>query len=158
MKKYKISDEKFLNQVKQWIEADNEIYVDIGFARAGGWNQVFLVNSYEQFLEILSITKNRIGGIDVMRHPKFILRGIANDELFQKAIQSIPEGMDWWLVYRDHDDIFASHATGDNTHQNLKEEFEKHNDKEIALGFDKDFPPFWPLIQDDNFLEASFGR
>jgi len=93
----------------------------------------------------------------VMRHPKFILREIANAELLEKAIELLPEGKDWWLVYPNHDDISQSQATGDKTYQGLRDAFERFENKCIAIGFDDDFSPFLPPNNNEKILEAGFG-
>src|SRR5258706_10355386 len=158
MNKYKITDESFLSQVKQWIESDGEVYMDIGFTRAGGWNYVILVNSYEQFLEVLSVSKDRIGTVEVMHLPETAIRGIANEELLQKAFAVLPEGKDWWLICPNLEDVFKTYTDGDNTHEELQKQFEHCKGQYIVVGLDSDFVPFgFSDRYDDKVLVGTFG-
>ncbi len=153
MNKYKISDETFLKKVKQWIESDKEIYVDKGFTRSGGWNYVILVNSYEQFLEVLSVAENRIGAVEVMRLPKTVIKGISNDTILQKAFAVFSEGKDWWLICPNPEDILKTYTHGDTTMEELQKQIEQCNGQYIIIGFDNDFVPFGSSDRyDDNVL------
>ena len=84
MTKYQITDNHFLDQVKQWLELDNEIYVNIFFPRTGGGSPSFLLVSYSEFVQVLSHVQNRIGEmtgvcfISVKTVPKVG----ANDQIF----------------------------------------------------------------------------
>ena len=139
--KYFINESSFLAKVKEWIESDGEVYVNVGYARSGGVSDELLIRAFDEFERILSTFQGRKGGIEVYRHPQFVLRGTANAELLAKALEIIPDGVDWFLFYAAPSHSSLSIGRGDNTHQELRQTFAQHGGREIALGLDRNFPP-----------------
>ena len=138
---YLLSDERFINKVKTWLSLDGEIYVSYGYARSGAGNSEILIREIVEIEELINTFENRIGGIEVYRVPEFRLRGIANDELLDNALEIIPNDVHWLLFYMDSSNPNISIGCGDITHENLREAIEEFSGLEIALAYDSDFPP-----------------
>jgi len=138
---YSIYEQAFLDQVKAWIELDGEVYISFGYARSGGAGGELLIRAFDEFEKVVSTFQNRKGGIEVYRHPRLLLRGIANEELLLKALEIIPDETDWFLFHNDPLNAALAIGTGDNTHQELRQAFVQFCGCEIALGLDRDFPP-----------------
>lgn len=136
-----LSDQAFLDKVKVWLESDGEVYVSYGYWRSGGADGELLIRSFDELRKIVAEFQNRKGGIEVYRYPRFLLRGIANEELLSKALEMIPDEIDWYLFYSAPSHASISIGTGDNSHAALRETFERFAGQEIALGLDIDFPP-----------------
>ena len=148
MSKYLITDENFLKQVKQWLELGDAIYIDIYVIHAPFSR---LISSYKQFEELISEMDGK-GEITVVRHPDYLLSGIANTDLLNKAIDILQEGKEWGLKCVSSN--FGAHGS---THQELKETFKRFNNKFVAIcNSDDCFPPERPPRNNEEVLVAEF--
>ncbi len=142
MNKYpSINDLAFQEQVKKWIELDGEIYVNVGFWRAGGADFHILCKSYDAFLDVLLPLKERKGAVTVLRNPEFKVSGIASKALLEQSMIAYPEGTDWFLICPDYKSPYNSFGSGDRTHNEMQELFQRLDGRFIVVGDDKDFPP-----------------
>jgi len=92
------------------------------------------------------------GEITVVRHPDYLLSGIASSDLLEKAIELLPEGKEWELRGTNPDD----RAYG-STYQELKEIFERFHNKYVAICDSHDsFPPSRPPRRNEEILVAEF--
>jgi hypothetical protein len=136
-----IDNATFQSTVKKWIDSDGEIYVYVGFWRAGGDDVHILCRSYASFLEILLPLKEKKGAVTVLRNPTIKIRGIADENLLKQAMSVFPDGEDWFLICPDYDSPYNSLGSGDRTHSDMQELFQRYEGRFIVIGDDKDFPP-----------------
>jgi hypothetical protein len=147
MNTHEISDAAFLNQVQNWIDSDGVIYADVYVFHAPFPR---LVTSYRDFEELISIMEGR-GEITVLRHPDYLLKGIATTDLLIKAVEAFPEGKEWKLLCE-----IPNHGARGRTHQELKEVFERKN-KYVAICSSADrFPPSRSPRNNEEILVARF--
>lgn len=156
MKKYKISDKTLLDKVKQWIELDGIIYFDIYFVHAGATAANLLIASYKDFIECLP--HGGKGEITVVRHPDYLLNGMATVELLEQALKMFQEENEWKMVILNPDDVFNPGMVRGRTHKELSDAFKKFNTMYIAICFGRDqFPPDRPPKGQEEVLVADFG-
>ncbi len=87
----------FISDVAAILESVGEIATLFRFHAAAGNRSYEFFKTVESFLErIDNLPSQTI--VLVFRTPQFPIRGTVNDELIQRAKQTIPDGIDWAVV------------------------------------------------------------
>lgn len=142
MNKYpSINDSAFQQKVKEWIDSEGEIYINVGFWRAGGANVHIVCNSFNLFIDILYPLKDKKGAVTVLRHPLFKVQGIVDGDLLKQAMSIFPDGKDWFLICPDHQSPYNTIGSGDRTHKDMEALFQRLKGRFVVMGEDEDFPP-----------------
>lgn len=135
------TDLRFLAIVKNWIEADGEIFVVVYHAKAGGATDHWYITTYSQFVKTINSTWGNCS-IEVYRHPKFPLRGIITDDFISTAKNEFAKGEEWFLLILERDDgeWKTIHAWGGNSHDEFDDEVRGFQGKYVMIGPDIHFP------------------
>jgi hypothetical protein len=136
-------DPAFLAQVQRWLDEKGEVFVVIRYAYAAGLKDFLFVTSYGQFESVLKMLRPRADVI-VFRERQLPIRGIAGNELLNRALAEIPDGQWWFLLCREGDQLDDFSYDADNSHQAMRSTIEEFSGKHIALGLE---PPYG---QEDN--------
>jgi len=128
----------FLNQVHQWIQETGEVFVVIRYAYSAGARDYLFVFSFEQFEKLIH-SLPPLADVIVFKQRQLPLRGIANAELLEVALKSIPDGEWWFLLCRHSDKLSDFSDDGADSHQEMRRAFEEFQGKHIAIGLDSPF-------------------
>ena len=138
------ADESFLSQIKDWLEADGELFVVVRLPNAGG------SKSYEHFKSMSSFT-DRLSqlasatSIVVCKGLHLPLRGIVTQSYVSSALNQIPDGSEWLIVRETRYTCGAASwfpdSVGD-THQELEAELQNDTyfGHPVRAGI---VPPWW---------------
>jgi hypothetical protein len=148
-------------QLQKWLVETGELYVDIYLSHSGGGGTDYFVRSVDQLEELVSRQTWPELVVTVFRRLQYSLRGVADESLLERGLQSIPEG-EWFTVILLEDYFYPSEPSwrsNGNSHAEFRQEFSEVMGRRVGIGqnpFDKD--DSWIRSTPDEALVLSFKR
>jgi hypothetical protein len=99
-------EHQLLTELKQWIEATAEIFIEIHYPHTGGVCDYLFVHSFLELETLLSLLP-AAAGLIAYRQQALPLRGEAAEILLLRTKEAIPDGTDWFLIRRKGGDPTA---------------------------------------------------
>jgi len=137
-------------RLQAWLVESGELCVDIYLPKSGGGGVQYFVRSVSD-LEALVLEQTWAKlVITVFRRLQYALRGIADDALLAKALQSVPDGQ--WYTFVVLEDYCYPHRPrrwgSGNSHAEFRQEFSEVVGHPIGIGLN-------PFDYDDTWLQSS---
>ncbi|GEM_PF-1801701 len=124
-----------LAALQDWIAETGELYLHLEFPHSGGSGSSYLVRSLRDLKELLSAQTHPEIEIFIFRRLQFPVRGIADDDLLVKALETIPDNSIYDIIslvdFRSPDCPLIG---GGENHVDLKHDFSQLRGENIGLG------------------------
>jgi len=133
-----VFDPTFQQLVHDWLTANDELYVVIRYAYAGGSRAYLFIHAFDQFQHLLTTLPPQ-ADVLVFRQPQLPLRGQANEDLLQRALAIIPDGSEWMVVRLDERHTIDMRPTFGDTHEELQAAICAHWSEMIGVGLEPDW-------------------
>lgn len=147
-----VDDIDFLEETRQWLDKTGEVFVVIesdviktGYA---------LVKSYNQFLRITQSLPGRTR-VFVFKERQLPLRGVADEDMRQKALQMIDELGDFLILGMESEDYLQNEWFHGDMRGELEAKFEDFYGKSIAFG---EMPPWYDTDQRVTSAKTQFAH
>lgn len=102
-------DSGFLCDVKQLLDRNHRVLVVVCYAYAAGYRDFILVESMEQFSELLTGLKQR-DLVIVVKSIDVVNEGTVDRSFIDDSISKYPQGASWVLIGPDNYDYTADSA------------------------------------------------
>jgi hypothetical protein len=125
-----------LAMLSDWLAESGELFVDVYHPRSGGGSSGYFIRSMADLKSLIAQDKWHTIDVTIFREQQFPLRGIANEQLLEQALNMIPDGQ-WYQYVSLENSVFPDHVavwgSGDS-HAELCKEFAKDLGEQIAIG------------------------
>src|SRR6266496_2017638 len=133
-----VFDPSFQQLVRDWLTANDELYIVVRYAYAGGARAYLFIRSFNQFQQLLTSLPPQ-ADVLVFRQPQLPLRGRADDDLLQRALTTIPDDREWVLVRLDERLTVDLRPVFGDTHEELQAAIRGFWSQMIAVGLEPDW-------------------
>lgn len=147
LKLFSLSNLALLND---WLEENGELLVDIYRPHSGGGGLQYFVYSIKELIDLIKTETWEEIAITIFREKQYALRGIADEEMLDKALSQVKNG-DWYSILSTEKNFPNSinFLFANNSHSEMKEDFSKVFGQKIGFGQN----PF--DIYDDNWFKEN---
>jgi hypothetical protein len=121
-----------------WLKETSELYVDVYRPHSGGGSAGYFIRTMNDFKSLIAEQDWPEISITVFRRMQFPLRGIADDELLEKALQQIPDGEPYAFVSMagsNYPSFVAFWGSG-KSHSEFRREYAEVLGEEVGIGQD----------------------
>lgn len=124
--------------VSDWLAKTGELYVDIYLPHSGGGSDEFFIRSMEQLKALIAKQTHPEIDITVFRLVQYPLRGIANEDLLEKALEEITDGVWFNIIYMDANSYPGqlSYGGSGDSHSELSQQITELFGTYVAVGVD----------------------
>lgn len=144
MNERSVFNSSFLSLVEKWIAESGEIYIVIRYSHMAGSKDYLLMHSFLEFLNKLR-TLPAQADVIVFRQKQLPIRGIANEDLLEAALDEIPDGIEWKMEeYNPQTQTINRWIWGGAERKELIKTFNENKGLSLAVG---KTPTWW---EDDN--------
>jgi hypothetical protein len=121
--------------LSNWLGEAHELYVDIHLPHSGSSSTAYFVRSITDLKHLIEQQIHPEIRITIFRHVQYPIRGIANNDLLDQALQQIKNG-DWYsIISLAHYFPQSCRFFGSgNSHQELKQEFTEIVGELVGIG------------------------
>ncbi|MBA3874372.1 MAG: hypothetical protein H0X30_35020 [Anaerolineae bacterium] len=129
--------------LSDWLNENGELYVDVYWAKSGHSGTAFFIHSLQDLKSLVASSQTMTGHwitiyFTVLRQLQFPLRGIANEELLERALKQIPDNQPFEIVYLRYFPEMRNHGDGGKNHSDLRREFTEVSGELICIGQEPD--------------------
>jgi hypothetical protein len=117
-----------------WLTENHELYVDVYLPHSGSSSTGYFVRSIQDLKILISRQTHPELSITVFRRPQFSLRGIADKNLLEQALNNIPDGEWYRIVSLDSFPSECNILGSGNRHQELETEFSEIVGQNVGIG------------------------
>ena len=143
-----MNNAQFLNQIKDWINLNGEIFVVIRYSHSAGARYYIIVNSFDEFRDLVAKLPTKANVI-VFRQKQLPIRGQANNTLREQALDEIQDA-EYLLTSRGSYNPRALTSAEGVGQQEFIVDFEDFRGKSVAIGK----MPFWNQADNENMVSA----
>jgi hypothetical protein len=139
-----------LAMISDWLSETGELYVDIYHPHSGGGSVAYFVRSMDELKTLIAKETWREIAVTVFRSQQFTLRGTADKDLLEKALNLIPDGQYYSIISLEDSKFprFVSYLGGENSHEELKQEFADVLGEVVGIGQNPFDLPKLPELED----------
>ncbi|MCB9453820.1 MAG: hypothetical protein H6672_20505 [Anaerolineaceae bacterium] len=116
-----------LAMLSDWLEETGELYVDVYFPHSGNSGTAYFIRSLNDLKSLVLLQNWPEIVFTVLRRLQFSLRGVADEQLLEKALQQIPDGHPYEIVnlryYPENRNFCGSGKSHDELRRELSEVF-----------------------------------
>ncbi|MEO8608341.1 MAG: hypothetical protein ABI690_10685 [Chloroflexota bacterium] len=123
-----------LAMFSDWLQATNELCVEVYHPHSGGGAGIYFVHTLEDLKTLLVQDTWPEIALTIFRDVQFPLRGIADDQLLQKALQQIPDGELYAIISLDPYPTVRVYQGEGKSHAELRRDFVDKIGDEVAIG------------------------
>ena len=119
-----------------WLGETGELYVDVFLPHSGGGGTGYLLRSIQDLESLIKRITWPIGTITIFRNLQYPLRGIANEELLEKALKTFPDSSIHVILIGDEGYFPSSciYVGGGDSHQELIESYHEFEGQLVGIG------------------------
>lgn len=127
--------------LSDWIEETGELYVDVYVSHSGAGGTSFFIRSLQDLKSIVSqfrqLPQQEIV-VTIFRQLQFSLRGVANEELLEQALQQIPNHHPYEIVYLRYYPAHCNFCGSGTSHADLRKELTEVFGELVGIGPEPD--------------------
>ena len=148
-KEQSVFDERFLNTVREWFAARQDIFVVARYSAMAGAREYFWFKDFDRFRARLEQFPPRTD-VCVFREDQFPLRGIVDNDLIQRVLALIPDRTEAMVADRIEPPDTSQYVWPCDTHAELIEVLDDLRGEPAAIG------PYatWRLPDSDTMISA----
>ena len=149
--------------LSDWLTESGELYVDVYHPHSGGGSAGYFIHSMADLKRLIAEEKWHEIVVTIFREQQFPLRGIANEQLLEQALNMIPDGERYQYVSLENS-VFPDHVEdwgSGGSHAELRKQFAVDMGEQIAIGQDPHIylsNREWIDSHPDEIFEATFLR
>ena len=131
-----------LAALHDWISQTGELYIHLEYPHSGGSGTSYLIRTLDDLKQLILAQAHPEIEIFIFRSMPFPVRGLADDSLLERAIQTIPDGQWYTIASLDYYPLPCDFLGGGKSHEELRKEFSEVGDKLVGVGanpFDVDY-------------------
>ena len=133
-----LADEHW-STLQEWLAVSRMLLVEIHLPRSGSSSSKWFVRSLGELRSLISMQDWPQIVITIYRDNPYLLRGVADGDLLDRALQVIPEKANFSILKPDVGfPNLVAYLGGGETHADLKQELHLLEGTEIMLGVDPD--------------------
>ncbi len=120
--------------LSDWLRETGELYVDVYRPHSGGGSAAYFIRSMNDFKSLISEQNWPEIDITIYRQMQFPVRGIANEELLERALQQIPDSEEFTIVSLQGYPSYCKPGSSGQGHEELRREFIDFLGQEVGIG------------------------
>lgn len=121
--------------LSDWLEENRELLIDVYHPHSGGGSFQYFIHSIEDLKQLIRNQTHPEIEITIFRQKQYSLRGIANEEMLEKAFCNIKDGEYYSIISLENNfPNSINFLEAGNGHSELRHNFSEFEGQEIGFG------------------------